>query len=127
MAYTWTNGELITAEKLNQTGGGSFSISIIPAVLAVTESVTVAGESSVNLTSANSQLQTRGGEALDYREGIFVPFGGIGAESGGPYLVPSMSIGFYDEDFSFGIYNPQNYEQSLFGETILTGTFYKFS
>ena len=22
MAYTWTNGELITAEKLNQTGGG---------------------------------------------------------------------------------------------------------
>lgn len=23
MAYEWTNGELITAEKLNQTGGGS--------------------------------------------------------------------------------------------------------
>ena len=22
MAYTWTNGELITADKLNQTGGG---------------------------------------------------------------------------------------------------------
>ncbi len=24
MAYTWTNGEVITAEKLNQTGGGGF-------------------------------------------------------------------------------------------------------
>ena len=25
MAYTWTNGELITAAKLNQTGGGGVS------------------------------------------------------------------------------------------------------
>lgn len=25
MAYTWTNGEVITAEKLNQTGGGGGS------------------------------------------------------------------------------------------------------
>lgn len=26
MAYTWTNGELITAAKLNQTGGGGGDI-----------------------------------------------------------------------------------------------------
>ncbi len=28
MSYNWQNGELITAEKLNQTGGGSLRINI---------------------------------------------------------------------------------------------------
>ena len=28
MSYTWQNGELITAEKLNQTGGGVFLVSV---------------------------------------------------------------------------------------------------
>ena len=29
MAYTWTNGELITAAKLNQTGGGGVIIATL--------------------------------------------------------------------------------------------------
>lgn len=29
MAYTWTNGELITAAKLNQTGGGGYDAVIV--------------------------------------------------------------------------------------------------
>lgn len=29
MAYTWTNGELITADKLNQTGGGGSDVLIM--------------------------------------------------------------------------------------------------
>ena len=130
MSYTWTNGEVITAEKLNQTGGGTFSISRIPAVLAVTENVSIAGESQEFLSSANSRLETYAGdEALDFKEGIFVPFGNIGTEpGGGPYLIPSGSVGFYDEDFAFQVANSQTYEQTLYeGDRVLVGTFYTFS
>ena len=33
MGYTWTDGELITATKLNNTGGGCFDISVEDGVL----------------------------------------------------------------------------------------------
>ena len=29
MAYEWTNGELITAEKLNETGGGALIVNVL--------------------------------------------------------------------------------------------------
>ena len=33
MGYTWTDGELITATKLNNTGGGCFDVGVADGVL----------------------------------------------------------------------------------------------
>ena len=125
MSYTWTNGELITAEKLNQTGGGSGTITpiIVLLVAGVDEAISVETDNTVELTPENSKFLTRGGQEIDFTKGIIVPYW-VANDLQALQFNPGMSGFFYEDTYRFAFSNTSGYTVPLYHENMMYCMFY---
>ena len=119
MSYTWTDGELITAEKLNNTGGGGG----LTKVATLSAKITQAGELPANSRWADYTPYTDGYSELEPPEDWdFAIVDSINAPMGSVPTHWSLDESGY---FDFGFYNPKSSPLNYSKTTVGIVSFYK--
>ena len=74
MSYTWTNGEVITADKLNNTGGGGYDL-VITCAVAPEDSPSQSDFIIADGTLQNVEQKMLNGEAVNAIVCFIIPYG----------------------------------------------------
>lgn len=96
MSYTWTNGELITAEKLNATGGGGGSL-ICTFDNDAGHTVQTFGEMKAAVLSGENVFLMRNGGSDGEKVSAFKQYG-FGGEPGSYYVDVEFGIGVFQSE-----------------------------